>query len=168
MPAAQRGNGIRSAYRPTRKPLMSPWRQFAYLDAWIPGLSLAASALLSSEREMERKSVLILPIYSVICCLGSIVIQSQSIMQRKGNKRKTNTGETKRERVRMKDINVCVEGPKKGNHATCTSLIWLLALRTMAGNKCMEIVPPSACVCPLPGVSPNPPLRRRGITGSGQ
>lgn len=144
------GNGIGSSQRPTGKPLMSPWRQFAYLDAWIPVLSLTASALFREsermrmkERKMEREWVDLTNLFCFQLPVCYCYKKSQSIMQsdkkiHRGKKEwEWKTGKWKKR-----------EGKREENHATCTSLIWLLALRTMAGNKCMEIFPLiRVCVC---------------------
>jgi len=57
-----------------------------------------------------------------------------------------NTGERKSKNERQESEKEREE-KRNENHATCTSLIWLLALRTMAGNKCMEMSPLTAGVC---------------------
>lgn len=74
---------------------MSPWRQLAYLDAWIPGLSLAASARLG-ERDGEKEWLDLADLFCYLLPQQYCYKKSQSIMQREENERKTNTGETKR------------------------------------------------------------------------
>ncbi len=133
--------------------------------------------LLCSERERTNESEKEevgewVDLTNLFCSLFPVCYcykKSRSIMQCETK----NTGERKSENERQERERER-EGKRKESHATCTSLICLLALRTMAGNKCMEIFPlVRVCVCPLSGVSPIPPApywrhRLTGITGSGQ
>lgn len=90
------------------------------------------------ERRIEREWVDLANLFCFLLPVHYCYKKSQSIMQcEKKNHSKNERQESEKER----------EGKRNENHATCTSLIWLLALRTMAGNKCMEMFPLTAGVC---------------------
>ncbi len=107
------------------------------------------------EREWVDLTNLFCSLFPVCYCYK----KSRSIMQCETK----NTGERKSENERQESERESErerEGKRKESHATCTSLIWLLALRTMAGNKCMEIFPLiRVCGGHYPGSRRSPPLR---------
>lgn len=90
---------------------MSPWRQLAYLDAWIPVLSLTASALLRErermrmkERKIEREWVDLANLFCFLLPVHYCYKKSQSIMQCEKKKKNTVRMKDRKEREREREI----------------------------------------------------------------
>lgn len=89
---------------------MSPWRQLAYLDAWIPVLSLTASALLRErermrmkERKIEREWVDLANLFCFLLPVHYCYKKSQSIMQCEKKKKNSKNERQERERERKRN-----------------------------------------------------------------